>query len=111
MLTLSGFSEVVIGVTTCPDVLNSLSNAQLVVHTQKIFIASLANVGYNFSCSFHHFNGVVSLSMSRLGDPKYASISFTTLISGDKSLDSSSTLFRNVHNFLFFAGGDSGVVD
>ena len=41
MFTLCGFSLALVDVTMLPDVLNNLSDGQLVAHIHKYFLASL----------------------------------------------------------------------
>ena len=63
MLTLSGFREDLLGVTTSPDVVNSHSDAEL-----KCFCASCDTNGYLPLYNFHH--GRISSSASSFGSDK-----------------------------------------
>ena len=45
MFTLSGLRQDLLGVTMFPDVLNRRSDAALVAHTQRYFLANLAKIG------------------------------------------------------------------
>ena len=70
MLTLSGFKQDLAGVTTFPDVLNNLSEAQLVAQTENSFLVNFAREGKVLACSFHHNRGVMSFSISRAGEDR-----------------------------------------
>ena len=68
ILTLSGFREYLLGVTTFPDVLNSCSDAELVAQTLKYFFASCDINGNLVLYNFHH--GRIPSSASNCGSDK-----------------------------------------
>ena len=94
-----------------PETLNSLSEAQLVAQTESSFLANVANEGGNvLACSFHHFQGDMSLSTSRIGHERYDSISFVTFCSAERSVGLSSVFFRKVTSLFFLGGGGEWTV-
>ena len=89
MLTLSGLKQDLAGVTTFPDVLNNLSEVQLVAKTENSFLVNFAREEKVLACSFHHNRGVISLSSER------------------PVVVLSLTFLRKTVSFLFFGGGGS----
>ena len=84
-----------------PEMLNSLSEAQLVAQTESSFLANVANEGNVLACSFHHFKRDMSLLTSRLGHERYDSISFVIFCSAERSVGLSSVFSRKVTSLFF----------
>jgi len=107
MLTLSSFSEQRFLDTMCPDVLNTLSEAELDTQMHKYFFASLAMMGYVHAYTCHQARGFESESAQ--GAFSYLSISFFILSFGSSGCDAvliACLLFLSqLPSFILFAGG------
>ena len=77
MLTLSGFKEQRLFDTMWPDLLNTLSEAELEAHMHKYFLAILDRLGYVSAYTLHQSRGFES--ESACGAFSYLSISFFVL--------------------------------